>query len=469
MIESTAAKIESGSFRDRNARVYYLSDKVFRTLSEQSTKDFISLSKKEFFKQAVTRGNIIGTQLVEKSNLPSELLQGPWSSILQHSRIPVVSYPYEWSYSMLKDAALLHLELLESALNDNFVIKDSSAYNVQWIGCKPVFIDIPSFESYKAGDIWAGYRQFCQMFLYPLFLYVYKKIPFHNLLRGNIDGLEISDVYHTMSFRDLFRAGVLKHVYLQYKLQGNYAASNRNVRKELSDLGFHKELILANVKSLKKLVRKLNLSIKESVWSDYAQNHSYSSDDHEIKKQFISKYSNERSRNLVWDIGANTGTFSHIAAQSAKYVLAIDADHLAVEHMYLDLKAKGPGNILPLVMNLANPSPNHGWRGIERKTLNERGKPDLVMALALIHHAVISANIPLEEFVAWLASLTPELIIEFVDKDDSMVKTLLANKEDIYSDYTQENFENCLSSHYKISETLSLKSGTRTLYYCKKA
>jgi hypothetical protein len=466
--ESTAANIEPGSFRDRQARVFYLGDEILRALSETSNKDFIALSNKEFFKRALNEDKIIATKFLNSVSLPTEIQNQGWASVVQHSKVPFVSYPYEWSFSMLKDAALLHLDLLNEALSENFVIKDSSAYNVQWFGCLPVFIDIPSFEPYRPGDIWAGYRQFCQMFLFPLMLYSYKELPFHSLLRGSIDGLEVSDVYKMMSLRDLLRSGVFKHVYLQYKLQGNYASSAKNVRKELSDFGFHKELILANVRSLRKLVYKISLNIKESVWSQYANNNSYTNDDADLKKDFVRKQIQRHKRSLVWDIGANTGTFSQIASENSNYVLAVDADHLAIEHLYLRLKSENNKKILPLTMNLANPSPNQGWRGLERKGLAERGRPDLVMALALIHHAVISANIPLEEFTDWLASICNELIIEFVNKDDVMVKTLLANKEDIYADYTTENFERCLRKHYKIEEKKDLGSKTRALYYCVK-
>ena len=461
-----SARVEQGSFRDRKARVFYYANDVYRALNHELTKQFHELNQTKFFTAGMNSLRIVKSEEVHLDNMPLDLQSDNWSAVIKHDRIPYVSYPYEWSFGMLKDAAILQLELILEALKEDFIVKDSSAYNIQWIGHKPIFIDTASFEKYQAGDLWAGYRQFCQMFLYPLILNSYKNISFQPLLRGSIDGLSPSDVSNMLSLGDMFRAGVLKHVYLQAKLQNSYKNSSRNVRQELKELGFHKELIIANVKSLKRLVGKLNLRVKNSVWTDYAHNNSYDADGMNQKISFVGKNIARQKRDLVWDIGSNTGTFSKIAAQFSKYVLAIDADHLAVEHFYQHLKNENIKNILPLVSNLANPSPNQGWRGQERKGLTERGKPDLVLSLALIHHAVISANIPLTEFIDWLAMVTDNLIIEFVSKEDVMVKVLLANKADIYDDYTLENFENSIQKHYRIDDRLPLTSGTRTLYYC---
>lgn len=464
---SGASKIEAGSFRDRNARVFYYNGRIFRTLSNASLTDYKSLEATIFFKKALSESIVVKTELVSGSRLPSELMDGAWQGLLEHEVIPFISYPYEWSFGMLKDAALLHLDLFLQALEEQFVIKDSSSFNIQWRGYQPVFIDIPSFERYREGDLWAGYKQFCQMFLFPLMLQSYKKIPFQSWLRGNIDGFEIEDFYRIMSLRDLFRAGVLKHVVLQKKLQASYAGSARNVRKELQELGFHRELIKANIKGIKKLVLKLDSGIASSVWADYATNNSYEVAELDVKKRFIGDVVREKKRKLTWDIGCNTGTFSKIASENSEFVLAFDADHLAIERLYQELKDTKQSKILPLIMNLANPSPNHGWRGMERKGLGERGKPDLILTLALIHHAVISANIPLSEFISWLASFNSELVIEFVTKEDPMVKKLLANKEDIYTDYELGYFENCLARSYEIVKKEELASKTRLLYYCR--
>jgi hypothetical protein len=205
----------------------------------------------------------------------------------------------------------------------------------------------------------------------------------------------------------------------------------------------------------------------QSEWSQYACDNSYSVEDQKSKVGFVQAAVQSQTWNLVWDLGCNTGVFSRIAAQNSKYVIAMDGDHLSVEYLYHALKKEGVTNILPLVMNLADSSPGLGWRGLERKSLMERGKPDLVLCLALIHHMVISANIPLHEFINWLAELGCAVVIEFPTKEDPMVKRLLLNKDDQYSEYTVDSFEQNVSRFFKIEKREELTSRTRVLYFLK--
>ena len=466
--ETTSENLEIGSFRDRNGRVFYHRGEVFRSLSEKALADWRTLCATSFFPEFVRKSRIIKTELVsDPKQVPYRHGDLQWAGTLRHKRIPFISYPYEWTFGMLKDAALLHLELLLAALDEGMILKDSSAFNVQWIGASPVFIDIPSFEQLSPGEPWVGYRQFCQMFLYPLLLQAYKGISFQTLLRGSIDGIDSADCAKILSGFSRFRPGVFKHVYLQMKLEQSFAATNRNVKSDLKTVGFHKELIKANVKSLARLISKLELTQKKSTWSNYTENNSYQGQEQSEKQAFVRDKVRESRRSLVWDLGCNTGTFSRIAAENADSVVAMDFDSLAVERFYRALHSEENRSILPLTINLANPSPNLGWRGLERKSLPERGKPNLVLCLALIHHLVISANIPLDELIAWLASLGGDLIIEFVTKDDPMVQTLLRNKDDIYSDYNVQSFEQCLGSHFSIRDRKELSGKTRILYYAK--
>ena len=464
----SGAVLEPGSFRDRNGRVVYCGDAVYRVLGASAFRNWRVLSASEIFRRFVDMGKLVATEEIEPGpELDSLSVAGEMAGVLRHQRVPFISYPYEWSFGMLKDAALLHLELLSAALDDGLVLKDASAFNVQWFGPRPAFIDIPSFEIFDAGEPWAGYRQFCQMFLYPLFLQAYKDAPFQPWLRGCIDGIAPREMSALMSARDRLRPGVFTHVYLQAKLQARHSASQENVRGQLKTAGFSKDLIRANVRRLERLIHKLQWTPTASEWSDYAQSHNYSDQDFNLKRTFVEDAVTARARRLVWDLGANTGTFARIAAKAGAYVVATDADHLAVERLYRALKEEGDRRILPLVTNVADPSPNLGWRGLERKDLATRGRPDLVMALALIHHMVISANIPMREFVDWLANLGADLIIEFVNKDDPMVQALLRNKEDNYFDYEIGYFENCLAQGFEIERRQRLGSQTRTLYYAQ--
>ena len=460
-------QLESGSFRDRKARVFYHQGSVYRALSKGALSDWDALSATHFFSCLSDAGKIIRTE--EVNSIESSEIQPPgqWAGVLKHERIPFISYPYEWSFGMLKDAALLQLELLLGALNEDLILKDSSAFNVQWRGTDPVFIDITSFEKLAPGEPWTGYRQFCQLFLNPLLLQTYKDVPFQLWLRGSLDGIEPEHLERLMSVRDLLRPGVFTHIFMQARLQSRFGNSQRDVKRDLRKAGFSKQLIVSNVERIQKLIQRLKWEPRKSVWADYATTNTYSDQDQERKAAFVREVVHSRFWELICDLGCNTGVFSRIAAENAGYVVAFDADQLAVERLYQALKAEGIKTILPLVNNLADPSPDLGWRGLERKSLANRTKPELVLCLALIHHLVISANIPLGEFVEWLASLGADLVIEFITKKDTMVQTLLRNKEDIYFDYDKDYFEECLSAAFELVRHDRLDSGTRILYYAK--
>lgn len=465
MTFSKQSSVEPGSFRDRNGRIYYINDVIYRGLSPKALGEWQTLLRTRFFPEMMKTGKLIRTEQVDPSQTLDPQSFAPWAAVLSHQRIPFVSYPYEWSFSMLKDAALLQLELLDRALAEDMTLKDASSFNIQWIGASPIFIDIPSFEKLVPGTAWTGYRQFCKLFLYPLFLQAYKEVAFHSFLRGNIDGVDPEEMNRLVSKRDLLRPGVLMDVYMQAKLQKKYASSQSNVKGEIKQTGFGKELIRQNVRRLTRILEKLNWRQSTSTWSDYAENTSYTDSDTERKINFVRDAMKGAERRLVWDLGCNTGRYSRIAAENSKYVIAMDADHLTVDRLYRELKTENNEKILPIVMNIADASPNLGWRGKERKGLAERGTPDLTLALALIHHVVIGANIPLHEFVEWLSSLGSDLVVEFVTKEDPMVKILLTNKEDQYAEYTIDNFEAILNKSFRVLRRESLASQTRYLFH----
>lgn len=459
--------IEPGSFRDPHGRVYYVDGRVYRGVSGKALDDWRALADTHFFAQHTRSGSLIGTRELTEPPSADASVSG-WAGTLTHDTIPFITYPYEWSFHMLKDAALLQLALILDALNEGLILKDATSFNIQWRGGQPVFIDITSFEKLEDGAPWAGYRQFCQLFLFPLMLQAFKNIDFHGLLRGNLDGLSPELMVKFMSLRDYLRPGVLPHVVMQAKLQNRLAASKRDMRGDLKRAGFDKTLIQNNVRSLRKLVERLEWAPPESQWSGYINLNHYSEEASLAKQEFVQQVLTQRHRRLVWDLGCNTGIYSRIAGRHADYVIAMDSDHLAVDRLYAQLSADRIKNVTSLVNNLVDSSPSLGWRNRERKTLEQRGTPDLVLCLALVHHVAIGANVPVAEFVDWLASLGGDLVIEFVAKQDEMVQALLRNKEDPYSDYRREYFEDCLRRHYAIRADRVLDSDTRFLYYAER-
>ncbi len=454
---------EPGSFRDRNGSVFYRDGRVLRTLSPRALANWQHLQAQPFYDRARSAGQIIDTW----SGGSADEIDGSHAGLLEHARIPFISYPYEWSFGMLRDAALLHLALMREALDAGMILKDSSPYNIQWIGAQPVFIDIPSFERLSKGEPWVGYRQFCELFLYPLMLQAYKGIDFRPLLRGRIDGIATEAMRQLISRRDMLRSGVLLHVVAQSALQKRYSGSGRNVRGTLAQAGFDKALIQRNVEKLTRLVESLKVPESRTEWSDYDRTHSYAAEDFARKEGFVRSAAASRRWRLAWDLGSNTGTFSRIAAEHADAVVAMDGDWMAIERLYRQQKAEAGRSILPLVMNLADASPNQGWGGAERKGLAERGRPELTLCLALVHHIVIGANIPLAAFLDWLAGLGTALVIEFVGRDDEMVQALLANREDQYDDYHPETFRALLEDRFEIRADEPLKGGRRHIYFAE--
>jgi hypothetical protein len=456
-------ELEPGSFRDPESRVFYAGNEVYRALSPDGLSDFEALRATGLLDDE----RVVRTEPAADTAALRGLLVHEPAAVLRHERIPFVSYPYEWTFSMLKDAALLQLDLLLSALDHDLVLKDATPYNVQFKGATPVFVDVGSFERIREGEPWVGYRQFCMLYLYPLLLQAVKDVPFHPWLRGSIDGITPAQMRGLMSFRDRFRKGVFTNVFLHAKLEARYADRPDQVKQEVKRV-FKKELFVANVRKMRKLVERLEWNPPEGVWTAYGERNSYTGDDARRKDDFVREVARTGPWNLVWDIGANNGRYSRIAVEGAKTVVAVDADQGPVELLYRDLRDEANQQILTLTMNLADPSPGLGWRGLERRSMPDRGRPDLVLALALIHHVAISANVPVKEFLDWLASLGTALVIEFPTREDPMVKKLLAPKRDgLHPDYELGFFERTLNEAFHVERSERLESGTRVLYFAR--
>src|SRR6266511_434413 len=313
---------EPASFRDPASTVFYLDGHVLRGLSKQGAADYEALTATRFFPQAVQAGQIVGTRTVPEEELPAADGDSSWAMVLEHDRIPVVSYPYEWTFSMLKAAALLHLDLLQQGLAEGQTMKDGYAYNLQFVGARPVFIDVGSFEQARPGEPWAGYRQFCQTFLYPLLLTAYKGVRFQPWLRGAVQGIAPGDIRPLFTGFDVFKRGVLKHVVLHQAMDARFSkARASDTRRELQRAGFSTELQAATVKAIRKLVAGLRWKAGESAWSDYQR----------------------------------TSTYSRVAAEHAGYVVAADSDDLTVDLLFQALSKEGERRILPITLDLCDP------------------------------------------------------------------------------------------------------------------
>lgn len=460
---------EPASFRDPTNQVGYDADgQVLRVLRGAAVADWKALAGTGFFPRLVEAGQICRTEQWGEEDGAGELT-------LRHERIPFISYPYEWTFSMLRDAAALHLEVLLAALAEGITTKDGSAYNVQWRGTAPTFIDIGSFERLREGEPWAGYRQFCQTMLFPLLVTAHLGVPFQPWLRAQIDGIESAQIRPLFRGRRRFRAGVLRHVHLHDAMQRRFAsASSNEVRDQMKAAGYSTELVVATVRGLRKLVGKLDWRPPQTHWAGYRQDCSYSDADRDAKISFVDAALTELRAGgselaMVLDLGANDGAYSRLAAGHARQVVAVESDHAVTDALYRSLRDDPDqgtaGRVLPLVMDLANPSPGIGWRGAERSAFATRADADAVLALALVHHLAIGRNVPLPEVLDSLAELGRAVVVEFVEPQDPMATQLLANKPaGMFADYRREVFEKLLAERFTVVRRQELPSGSRVLY-----
>ena len=462
-MSGSSLRFEPGSFRDRHGRVLVAGDRIYRVLGAQASADWQRLANSRLFEKNVASGRLIGTVAAESAEVaPFDM--SDWEAIVRHDKVEVISYPYEWTFGMLRDAALLQLELLLEGLEEDLMVRDSTPYNVQWRGVQPVFIDTPSFGQLDPGCPWLGYRQFCQLFLNPLMLQAYLDVPFQPWLRGNLDGIDPEIFRKLFRFTDVFRPGVLAHVFLQSSLESSESRTSEALRQEMREAGMHKQLIKSVVSKLHKLVSGMRWKPARSRWSGYTEARGYADVDLTVKEAFVRQACQREPLGTCWDLGANDGRFSLIAAEAAQAVLALDSDSLVLERLYQRLKESKVRNVLPLYFNFADPSPGLGWRKSERRPLSARSRPDLILCLAVFHHLVITANIPLEDLLDYLHSFGCRLVVEFVTREDAMVKALLTSKDDPFLDYDLARFESWIQGRFSLVERRILPGGTRVLF-----
>lgn len=445
--------MKNSSFRDPSGAVFTKNGSFYRSISDSYQKNYNCLLESGLYNKLVEEKLLISHQEVSMPHLKK-------FKVIKPVQIPFISYPYEWCFSQLKDAALVTLKIQKIALDYGMCLKDASAYNIQFIQGKPVLIDTLSFERYIEGQPWVAYRQFCMHFLAPLLLMSYKNIGLNKLLQFYIDGVPLNLVSALLPTRALIRPAVLAHIYLHSKAETYFGykktKTGKNILKKISLVGL--------IENLESLISSLKLKDKQSLWSDYYQKNNYTKNSMQTKTKIVSRMIQKVKPKITWDLGSNTGIFSHLASKYCKLVVSLDFDPLAVESNYLHCKKNNTINCFPLVCDLTNPSPPIGWSNEERMSLTQRGPADLAISLALIHHLAISHNIPFNLIAGWLKKLCKDLIIEFIPKEDSQVKLLLQNRQDIFYDYNQDNFEFSFSKDFTIQEKRNILACKRYIY-----
>jgi len=450
----------AGSFRDPSGFVFQHEGKLYRQINQYYKDGYDLLISSGLYDELVERGLIIPHQEVSRGLAQSQSAY----KVIAPEEIDFISYPYEWSFSQLKDAALTTLEIQQIAVNKGMMLKDANAFNIQFRGGKPVFIDTLSFEKCDLQRPWVAYRQFCQHFLAPLALMSYKDVRLNQLLRVFIDGIPLNLASSLLPKRTRFSFTLLSHIHLHARSQTIYSDKQTQKKdRKISSLGF-----MGLMNSLRKAVAGLTWQPEGTEWSDYYNDTNYSQEAFLKKQELTASFFDRTEGKTVWDLGANTGVFSRIASKKGFYTISFDVDFSAVEKNYLECVKVGEKNILPLVLDLTNPSPNIGWHSRERTSVVNRGPADIVLTLAMIHHLAISNNLPFLMIAQFLADICHSLIIEFIPKEDSQVQRLLASREDIFPDYDQHHFEKEFKKVFHIEASRKIEPSQRILYLMRK-
>jgi hypothetical protein len=455
---------DRGSFRDPCGFVFFHDGTPYRQVNAAHAEVFRGLMQSGLYDELVEAGLLVSHEEVAL-RLPEA---PPAHAVLRPEKVPFISYPYEWCFSQLKAAALVTLEIQRRALARGRSLRDASAYNVQFIGSRAVFIDTLSFGRYVEGQPWAAYRQFCQHFLAPLAMMAMVDPALGKLARANIDGVPLALTNRVLPFRSRFKPGLLLHLHLHGRSEAKTigAPAAAAPQRRVSDMS--KTAMLGLIDSLDRTVRHLSWKPSTSLWSTYASHLNYSASAQERKRALIAQMVaavKSRSRLVTaWDLGANTGTYSRITADAGAHVISFDSDHAVIEQQFKTLTAARHTRILPLLQNFANPSPAVGWNHAERRSLAERGPADLALALALVHHLAIGGNVPLPSVAKFFAGICHNLIIEFVPKEDSQVQRMLEHRDDGYDDYSLTAFEQAFRTFFEIHQSAPIEGTDRRLY-----
>jgi hypothetical protein len=447
-----------GSFRDPSGFVYTRDGTLYRQVNNCFRKNFEAFTASGLCDELVREG-----LLVPHEQVGLELAATPDAfAVIRPERVDFISYPYEWSFGQLQDAASLTLNIQERALARGFTLRDSSAYNVQFHGGRPVLIDTLSLEPLEEGKAWGAYKQFCEQFLLPLTLMSLRDVRCNAFLRTYLDGIPLDLGSSLLPRRTWASPNSLLHIHLHAWAKGRYAGSA--VSSAAKGRTMSREALLSLVKSLGGAIRRLSWRPAGTEWADYTTDNNYSQPAAQSKRDTVVEYLRSFGARTVWDLGANTGEYSRAAREVASLVVSFDLDPAAVERNYRRVRREGETRILPLLLDLANPSPGQGWAGRERLSLEDRGPADAVLALALIHHLAIGNNLPLDRIASYLARLGRGLIIEFVPKTDAQVARLLLSRPDIFPNYTKEEFEKSFARYFTLNAMSRVADSERWLY-----
>lgn len=427
--------------------------------------NYLAARDSGFLGRASAGGSLVKGEEVNREQLRGEEPEAVY--VVEHPRLGFISYPYCWSFGALRAAALLTIDLHLDALESDLTLSDASAYNVQFQGPKPIFIDYLSIIKYEEGQVWLGYRQFCEQFLNPLLLTSKTGVPFQSWYRGTLEGIPSSQLSALLPFKTKLNPLIAAHVVLQGRMQQQVSAKQTTAAKKVR---LSKTALQNNLRSMRGLIENLTPpSSQMSPWQDYEHTAHYTATERAAKAKFVGDVIAGAAPRTVWDLGCNSGEYSEIALKSgAQSVIGFEPDPGALNAAFERATAKQL-NFLPLSLDLTNPSPSMGWQQSERLGFAERRNADVVLCLALIHHLVIGRNLPLNEVLDWLVSLAPRGVIEFVPKEDPMASQLLTWKPNVAPDYDLATIRSMLQARARIEREEVVTSSGRVLFAFSRA
>ena len=441
---------DPASFRDPAGQVHEVSGRIFRSVEPAGFEDYAFIRDSGALAPLVAEGLVIDTKEVNTETLNEH---APTSKvILEHPRLPFWSYPYEWPFEALKTAALAHLDIQSRLLARGVSLSDASAYNVQFQGARPVFIDSLSFRRYRKNEHWRGYRQFCEQFLNPLLLQAVFGLPFQDTYRGSPDGIPTAYVARLATWRHHLSPSMLAHVIAPARLQAQAANKLLDKAVRAQSRGLPTSSYHALLTHLRSWIARLRpRHVHNTPWGTYADSPPGGESSTRTKQEIVADFAASVQPSLAIDLGCNTGVHAACMLKNGTTrVVGLDHDAGALEQAFA--RARGESlNFLPLYQNCANPSPGQGWDTRELRSLNDRCREaDAVIALAFEHHLVIGHNIPLARAVCWITSLAPQGLIEFVPKEDPTIQTMLALRSDVFDDYNVAAFTSTLERQARI-------------------
>ena len=440
------------SYKDPSGFIFQASGKFYRQVNKIYASHYDFLTRSGLSKLLQEKKLLLPHEEVKENILHSD----DWYLTLLPEQISFTSYPYEWCFEQLKDAALLTLEIVKLSIEKGMILKDATPYNVQFLNGKPVFIDTLSFEKHDPSLPWIAYRQFCESFLFPLLLAHYHKTSIQPYLNSYPNGIPVNITAKLLPWKSRLNPGVWLHVFLQ----NNLSKKNKSTAPTTS---FSKSKLFNLISHLESIIRDLS-NIDKTEWSNYYNDLIPSREYLKKKGEIINNLLQKLNGRKLLDLGANEGFFSYLAAAKDFDVIAIDKDEQCINNLYKKVKKENSTNILTLCIDLMNPSPASGFANNERASFRERTQVDAVMVLALIHHMAIGYNLPLNKISEYLSECSHQLIIEFVPKEDEKVQLLLQNKKDIYTEYTMEHFENFFRQRFTIIEKVQVPHSGRIIY-----